>query len=165
MLVVPRKFPYNASYKKMILGGVIAAVAAYALAQMAMTNDRGLSIDYIINLDTTGATIFDWACAGFCAVGCLISIAAMANTRFSPKELKIDENEIIIPYGFFQSNTRRIGYGEITGLSETTVSRQTLLYLHTPSGKVAILESHLPSKDDYEDVKQFLVRKSEVAGR
>jgi hypothetical protein len=150
------EFPYNASYKKMILCGAIIALMGYWLAQSAMTNDRGLSIDYIINFDTSGATIFYWILCGFCVLGCLVAIFAMVSRRVSPKELVIDDDGITIPYGFMLSKTQRVKFNEITNITETVVSRQTFLYLYTPAGKVALMESLLPEKNDYEDIKEFL---------
>ncbi|MDR3613292.1 MAG: hypothetical protein P4L53_06985 [Candidatus Obscuribacterales bacterium] len=156
MLVVPRKYPYNASYKRMILCGAIVTLMGYCLAQAAMTNDRGLSIDYIINFDTSGATIFYWSLCGFCVLGGLVAILAMVIRRVSPKELEIDDNGITIPYGFMLSKTKRVNFSEISNITETVISRQTFLNLYTPAGKVALMESLLPEKNDYEDIKEFL---------
>jgi hypothetical protein len=156
MLVTPRKYLYNASYLKMTLCGAVAAFAAFFFAHEAMTNDRGLSIDYIINFDVTGATIFFWVLCGVCAFGTVIAILAMIARLVSPKELEIDDNGITIPCGFMLSKTKRVEFLEITDLTETVVSRQTLLYLYTAAQKVCLTASLLPDKEAYEDIKEFL---------
>jgi hypothetical protein len=159
MLVTPRKFPYNASYIEMGLCAAIASAAAYCLAQEAMTNDRGLTIDIIINLDAAGATNFYWILCACCAIGASFAVASMLMRSFRPKELAIDELGLTLPSGFMLVKTTRVNFNEITNLTETKIRRETFLYLHTASAKFTIMASLLPSKDDYEDIKQFLITK------
>lgn len=159
MLVTPRKYSYNASYVTMTICAVASIVGAVFFTQQAMTNDRGLVIDYIIKLDTNWATGLYWFFTVFCVIGVLVSVLAMVRRTMKPRELCVEEDEMTVPHGLFQMKTTQVKYSNITDIEETFISRQAMLTLHTTAGKLVIAQSLLPAKDDYEDIKQFLIRK------
>jgi hypothetical protein len=153
---LPRKYPYNAKLSLVILGGLMFGGASYFFIDTAIHNDRGLIINHIIPLDTHDATIFYWVLAALSVGFVIVLIMALIRRYSDPKFLELDETCITLPHGMLQRELSRIDYCNIVGLSETKVSRQTLLHLHTRERKYTLAASLLPNKKLYEEIRDFL---------
>jgi len=140
----------------MIVCGLLFGGAGYFFANEAINNDRGVIIDNVITLDTGGATIFYWILAGLSAGFVLIAIAAMLRTYLSPKVLRLEIDSLSLPHGFLHRQISRIHYSSIDRISETEVSGQKFLYLHTRDKRYSLVRSMLPSDQIYKEIRDFL---------
>jgi hypothetical protein len=123
-----------------------------------LNNDRGAIIEHIITLDTGQATVMYWWFVGFMVIGVILAIFSLVRTFTNPKFVRLDADSVVLPYGFMQRLTARIPYSSIDNITETQVSRNRFLYLHTRNKKYPLMASLLPSKQVYEEIKAFLAQ-------
>ncbi|HEY9716411.1 MAG TPA: hypothetical protein V6C69_02995 [Trichormus sp.] len=156
MINVPCTFQYNAKPVTMGLCVAVCCLCAWFFTNEALNNDRGAIIEHIITLDTGQATVMYWCFVGFMVIGVILAIFSLVRTFTNPKFVRLDADSVVLPYGFMQRLTARIPYSSIDNITETQVSRNRFLYLHTRSKKYPLMASLLPSKQIYEEIKAFL---------
>lgn len=123
----------------------------------AATNERGIILTGIITLSPLGASVFYWVLAGLSALFVTLDIVlAFARIRGSAfLELTLDT--LVIPRGFAGKKFRRIPYTEIVAISEFSIGGRKSLGIRTTTGQYWVAATVLPSHEEYEALKQFLV--------
>jgi hypothetical protein len=154
---LPCKYPYNPSFTFLIGGGLLCAIGAVFMGHEAMTNDKGLIIDYVIRLGVEGATAFYWFIAGCMGFGAGLLLVYLVRRFTNPGVLVLDVQGISLPYMFAE---RRVPYASITSLQEYETSSQTMLYIRTREGKVVLHKNWLPDGQTYDAIKSFLASRA-----
>jgi hypothetical protein len=156
-------FPYRPRVLPMVFVvlffGVCAAVGVHAAA----SNDRGLIINGVIQLEEAGAACFWWGLAAvspaFVAAGCV----GIWTGLFGKQRLRITESERIVPRPLaFGRAPERVALRAITGLELQEIQRQRFWVAAHAAGKVTIGRSMLPDDQAFERIRELLV---ERAGR
>lgn len=136
-------YPYKPKVWALLLAGLFFAGCAVVLAVMATGNDRGMSINRIIELDTGGATVVLWLLAA-CSLALVVMASAGIATAFGEgRELIIDEAGVTVPSRFSASQTM-VRYRDVTDLALRRIQGQRFLDIRHSGSKVTIVASMLP---------------------
>jgi hypothetical protein len=136
-------------------GGFFAACGAFYI-HLVITNDRGLIINRIVELDAHGATVF-YAVLG--AVSLFIVMTAAAATIYGHLKkplLVLAEDHLIVPHGFIRKRPKVIHFADIRRITYQSVNGQRFLTIWSSGGKVSIARSLLESEAVFEAVSTFI---------
>ena len=130
---------------------------------MARTNDRGLIIDHIIELDANQATMFYWGLTAIFAIGLVLGILGLISALTERQYVELTEREITIPRLLWRGKTS-VPYATIkkvyTQVYTQTATPTVYLLMEHDEGKVYLNGSYLPSKADFEAVALFVSTKT-----
>jgi hypothetical protein len=154
---LPRRIPYNPRWRVILACAVFFGACAAFMAYKATHNTVGLIINGIITLGPTGATVFYWVIAALGAGFVLLALLLTARRIASPQILEVGTDALLLPHGRFQTQTSRIAYSDIQGVSEVQVSGQRFLYVTAGGLRFTITASLFPDTDSYVAVRDFLI--------
>lgn len=149
-------YSYRAKPTTMLWAGGFFAACSAVYIHLIMTNDRGLVINRILELDAQGATIF-YAVLGAASIFFVIT-AAIATIYGQLKKplLVLAEDHLIIPYGFIRKRPKVIHFVDIRKMAYQSVNGQHFLTIWSLGGKVSIMRSLLESEKVFEEVIIFI---------
>jgi len=157
VMLPPWRTPYRPRWTPLIFGAVFFSFCAAILAWQAATNERGLILNGIITLSPHGASAFYWVLAGLSSLFVMLEVVlAFARIRGSAF-LELTADTLVIPRGFAGRKFRRIPYAEIVAISEFSVTGTKSLGIRTVTGQYWVAAGVLPSNEDYEALKRFLI--------
>jgi len=160
MTELPRRFPYNPSWRVLLGCALFFGACAAFMAYKATHNSVGLIINRIITLGPTGATVFYWVIATLGGMFVLAVLLLAVRRVVGHRVLELGTDALLLPNGFLQIKISRIPYADIQGVSETQVSGQTFLYLRAGGRKFTITASLFPNTDSYAFVRDFLTSRA-----
>ena len=141
-------FRCRPSPKVMLICGLFFGTCAAVIGQKASTNTKGLILNGIIEFSPSGASTFYWVLT---ALSILFVLAAgwmiVTTLVHGVPDVVLTIEAISFPVGFPIKRPFRLPYAEITGLSQSEVSGQRILTLHTAAKKHHIALNWLGSKD------------------
>jgi hypothetical protein len=115
------------------------------------TNDRGLIISGLIELETGGATTFFATFAVASGIFVLMGLWALAIRLRGPRYLVLDESSLSIP-SRFSRKARTVPYAAIRDIQLLNVQGQSMLQIATESGKVTVAAIMLASDTQLREV-------------
>lgn len=128
----------------------------------AWSNDRGLIINGLVELEAGGATIFfavlALASAGFVAIG----LWAMLIRVRGPSYLVLDETALSIPSRVGRK-PKLVAYSSMREIRLLTAQGQTMLQITTDSGKATLGGIMLASDEQLREVGEALTRRKPPA--
>jgi hypothetical protein len=136
-------------------GGFFAALGAFYI-HLAITNDRGLIINRIVELDAHGATVL-YALLG--ALFILLVIFAAVATIYGQRKkplLVLAEDHLIVPHGFIRKRPKIIHFADIRRITYQSANGQRFLTIWSSRGNVSIARSLLESEAVFEAVSTFI---------
>lgn len=142
------KYLYKPRWKVILLGIIFFGACAAFMLYKAKTNDRGLIIDNLIELDTEQASVF------FAVIGCLsagfvlLAIGGIYMVLRDQHYLIVNEQELIIPPVMFGRKGYKVPLSGPFSLSETEVNGQTMLKI-TAAGKSRTIVQSMFESDSY----------------
>jgi len=146
----------------MLLAALFFGVALVFYVYRALHNDRGLIINGLIELETSGATVFYWVFAAASAAFVLIGAWGLLQRWQSPRYLVFDEVALSIP-ARWSKKVRVVPYASIQTLELVSLSGQKFVQLTTSTGKASIAAIMLASEDELVLVAAELKRRIEAA--
>jgi hypothetical protein len=152
-------YAYRQKTWKIVLGLLFFAGCAWIALHTARTNDRGLIINHLIELETPSATIFYWGIFAVCAAFVPLGLAGLWVGRAGGRRITLDQQAITLPKNAWSRESRTIPLAEITGLSMQTINGQTFLHMRLTSGKASLVGSMFPSKADFETFSAALAER------
>jgi hypothetical protein len=145
------EYPYKTNIKKLALLLPVLAGLSWFMAHMAMTNDRGMLLFHVIELDVPGATRVLWGiCAilGLGAVGGLIAIITQLNAG-DATYLRIADDGFTIPVGFFEKRMEFVRYADVTKLTMMSVQGQNYLVIRHMGGKISLQQQAMADEESF----------------
>jgi hypothetical protein len=127
------------------------------MAWQATHNSAGLTINGIIHLGPTGATVFYWIIS---ALGAGFALAAfmLAGWRIArPQSLEVGTYALLLPYGRFLTRTAHIAYSDIQDIAEIGVTGERFLYVSAKGLRYTIVASLFPDNAHYVAVRDYLI--------
>ncbi len=147
------RYPYRAKIWKMLLAVLFFSACALIIASKALSNDRGMIINHLIELETRDATIFLWILTALSAAFVLTGVMIIAKTIGSTAELVLAPTAVSAPKSGLRLNALvTVPYQTISNLVLQEVQSQKFLIIHHTGGKLSIIASMLPSKADFDTV-------------
>jgi hypothetical protein len=153
---LPTRYSYNPKWGAILACAVFFGACSAFMAYKATNNTLGLTINGIITLGPTGATVFYWVIAAFGAVFVLLAFLLTVRRIASPQVLEVGTDALSLPHGRLQRRTSHIAYADIKSVSEFQVSGQTFLYVTAGGLRYTITASLFPDTESYKVVRDFL---------
>jgi hypothetical protein len=158
------EFVYRPRWFWIIIGVLLFGAGTIIFCHKALTNDRGLIINGIIELPITGATIFYWVmCVASAAFVFAANFLVLHRLAFSQR-ITFTSETIVVPRSRWSSEEIAVEYGAITGIEATEVSGEKFLRVTHSEGKFTIVASMLPTRQAYDEVYQLLLEHVRRAG-
>ncbi len=152
------RFAYKPKTLTMILAGGFFLLCAVALAFRAASNDRGLILNGIINLDQGGATTFYYVLAGLAALMSVGGFIGFVQSLKGPGFVVLDETGVGFPGNLGQKPVR-IAYDAIKRLERGGAYRQRWLYIFHTGGRHAIMSSMLANAAQLDEIEALLAQR------
>jgi hypothetical protein len=146
-------------------GGVRRALfggGSFYMTYMAGHPYEGLSIVPVL-LGPAGAAFFYWLVASLCAIFAVLAFALMTRRFVVVQFLELQQDELVLPRGWFCTRHIRIPYALIERVWEVNASGQTWLFIAMADCKFRITASLLPNEATYAAVKGFLISRSKTS--
>ncbi len=153
------KFEYKPNVVVISLSTLFFVACASGLGKIALTNDRGLLLNRIIELSTEGATILYWCLAVVSGVFVIIGAFALLSNLTTKKEIVLTKSEILSPKSGISKKIVAIMYSQITDVNIQSVQKQRFLNIVYPKGKLSIPQSMLANEQAFEELTSLVVDK------
>ena len=157
---LPRRFLYRPRRGTILACAAFFGACTAILALKAVHNDRGLIINGLITLASSGATNFYWGFAALNASFLLVAAFLSVRRVAAPKELELGLDALSLPKGFLQRQTALIPYSDMRGVSEIRVNGQKYLQFTACGRKYCVTASLLPDEKAYVELKEFLISRA-----
>ena len=149
----------------MLLCGLFFGACAAVMAQKASTNTKGLILNGIIEFSPSSASVFYWVLAVlsvlFVVAGGLTLLTTLIH---GVPDVVLTGDAISFPVGFPIKRAFSLPYSQITGLSQSEVSGQRVLMLHTATKKHHIVLNWLGSRGAEAALLQALAQRLAAVG-
>ena len=144
--------PYRPKPWMMALGCIFFGAIAVFMAREAMFNDRGLVLNGLLHLGTTGATIFYGSVAAVSAVFVAIAIPGFIVGLTSPHRVTVTDTEVSAPRFGFSRKVTTVRFADIRDMSLQQVQRQRFLVIVHAGGKLSLIETFLPNREAFDEI-------------
>jgi hypothetical protein len=146
------QYDYRPKWTLIILCALFFGACALVLAVKANGNERGLTINGIIELSAESATVFYWVLAAL-SIGFVAAAGFLAIVRLTVHQrIALGETSITIPRSRGSSEETVVPFGEIVELSTSEVSGQRFLKIVHNGGKFTLTASMMPRKEDFDEI-------------
>ena len=153
------RFPYKPNAMIFFLAIGFFGVCAGILGAVAISNDKGLVINRLIEMSPESATNFYWVITVLSVALVLLGLAGLVKSISSNREIVLTENSITAPKNLFSKTDVSIEFANITGIDVQTIQKTKLLNISHLNGKLSIPNNMLPDKEAFENlVSQFTSR-------
>jgi hypothetical protein len=160
------RYDYKPKAWVMLLSGLFFAGCGVWFGNRALTNDRGLILNGIIELETGDATIFYWVLTAVCVAFVAGAGFGVVRALGAPGEVVLDATAITAPKRGTGRTTSTVPFAQITDLRITDVNSQKFLTIHHTGGKLAIMRSMMPDRAAFEElVSELHARCGSAQGR
>ncbi|WP_455207428.1 hypothetical protein [Kaarinaea lacus] len=145
------EYPYKPKPFSAIMIILFCGAFSSFIGSKAMTNDRGLILNKVIEFSTSGATIFYWILTGVFILSTAAGLFMLAKSFSAPRFVRLTEETLISPKSGFSKNNIIIPYKNITNLSFQKVKSQIFLIVHYSGKKISIPQSLLPDEETFNE--------------
>ena len=149
------RYRYVARLGKMLLVLLFFAGCLAFYVWRAATNDRGLIINGVIELGSSGATLFFATLAAASAGFVLIGLWALAAHFGAPSYLVFDEDALSIPSRFGRK-PRSVPYAAIRSMQLVRIQGQSMLQITTDGRSATLAAIMLASDAQLREVRELL---------
>ena len=157
------QYPYKPRPWFVLLGAAFFGAIAWFMSKEALTNDRGLILNGLIELSVRGATIFYWSMAAIGATFVAVAIPLFILGLVGKSVLTLTATDLAAPHSVFSRRSTVIRLSDIKQIVVQTVQKQRFLKVYHSSGDLSIAQSMLPSRSAFDDIHAALVARSRGA--
>jgi hypothetical protein len=154
---LPQRYPYNPSWRLILLIGVFFGACCAVMADKAVHNVVGLTINGIIHFGPNGASAFYWGIASIGAGFVLLAFLLAMRRLVNPQMIEIGTDALLFPRGWFRTQTTQIVYSDIQSVAEVQASGQRFLNVIAGGRKFTMTASLFSDAESYCAVKDFLL--------
>ena len=156
-------YPYKPRPWFVLLGAAFFGVIAVFAAHEALTNDRGLIINGLIELSVGGATIFYWCMAAVSAAFVAVTIPMFVVGLIGKSVLTLTATDLAAPRSIFSRRPTVIRLSDIKQIVVQTVQKQRFMTVYHSAGNLSIAQSMLPSRAAFDDIHAALMARAREA--
>jgi hypothetical protein len=150
-----QRFPYNPKWHNLVLGLLLFGGGAFFMAYMAGHPEEGLHSVPVL-LGRSGAASFYWVAASLSAALAALTLLLIARRFVIARFLELQQNELVLPRGWFNTRHIRIPYAQIERVWERKISGQSLLFVAAAGRRYKINSSLLPNDAIYSAIRDCL---------
>lgn len=158
-----REFAYRPQWGVLIASGLICGIGGYFFQAEAASNDRGLIINGIIELSTSGATtfylVFSWLLFALVTPVAFLLIARLLN----PQTLVLADDGLYLPKRPWSREPTLIRYGDIRGVLAYEINGQQLLDITHAGGVQHVPRALFESAQEFDEFTRELARRRPTA--
>ncbi len=160
-----QKYLYKASVSASVFAGAASSLIFIVAARAAMSNDRGLIINHILEFGTTGATRLYWSIALLCAAVLVWLLWTVLIGGYKDQFVFLSDKAITVPVVLGTGAPVVVRFDRIKDMSLLIQERTKyrLLRIEHMHGRVEIHESVLNSAPLFNRLKADLVARVESA--
>ncbi len=144
------EYPYKPKPWAMGLAALFFAACALTMAYAALTNNRGLILNGIIEFSPRGAVIFYWSVAGVSALFVLTGVLGVLMGLAGKQRLRLTSTELAAPRSVFSRRVTVVALADIEAIEVQTVQKQRFMNIRHRQGKLSIAQSMLPSAQEFD---------------
>lgn len=159
-MLIEREYEYKPKWWIILLCGAMFGFATVFFVRDALSNDRGLIINRLIELSEYGATIFYWVFAFFSFCFVLAIFAATYHRIKYHQRIAFTQSEIVVPASRWSASEKSIKYADISSLSVSKINGQKFLRINYSDSKSVISSSMLSSSKIFDEVVDLLAEKT-----
>src|SRR5262249_41749175 len=127
------------------------------------SNDRGVIINRVIELERAGATILYWFLAAVSASFVLLAAFFLYHRLTYRQRLAFGSDALAAPVALLSRRERQSIYEEVWDWATATIEAGRVLYITHPGGRYTIEASMLRSDAEFEEVCELLAAKVQGA--
>jgi hypothetical protein len=157
------QYPYKPKPWVVLLAAAFFGAIALFMSQEALTNDRGLILNGLIELSVRGATIFYWCIAAIGAAFVAIAVPMFIVGLVSKTVLTVTATDLAAPRSAFSKRATVIRLADIKQIVVQTVQKQRFMKVHHSGGNLSIAQSMLPSAAAFDEIHAALHARSRGA--
>lgn len=157
------QYSYKPKPWRVLLGAAFFAAIAVFMSNEALTNDRGLILNGLIELSVRGASIFYWTVAAVGSVFVAAAIPLFIAGLVSRSVITVTVTELAAPRTALSRHVIVIRLSDIKQVAVQTVQKQRFLKVHHCGGNLSIAQSMLPSATAFDELHAVLLDRSRAA--
>lgn len=160
-----KKYLYKANVRASVAAGAASSLVFIVAARAAMSNDRGLIINHILEFGTTGATRLYWSISLLCASVLVWLLWTVLIGGYKDQFIFLSDKAITVPVVLGTGDPVVVRFDRIKDMAVLTQERTNyrLLRIEHMHGRVEIHESVLNSASLFNSLKTALVERVELA--
>lgn len=155
------RFPYKPKFVVLLLSISFFVGCSLILGNVALTNDRGLILNRMVEFSVGGATILYWWLAAASGLFVVIGAIALCFGLATKREVVFTKNGITSPKGGVSTKIISVKFSEITDVNIQSVQKQQFLNILHRGGKLTIPQSMLPNKQAFEELVSLVAARVE----
>lgn len=125
----------------------------------ALTNDRGLTINHLLTLSVFSAMVLFWVFSGFMALLTIFSAFVLIAGLKSSNEIVVNDSHITAPKRGVSTKRISVSFDEINDVQVQVIQKQRFLNIFYTGGKITIVSSMMPTKEDFDALTSLVVEK------
>ncbi len=153
------RFEYKPNAWLFLLVIILFSGMAWFFVSEALTNDRGLTINHLIRLSTFSATCLFWFFACFMVFLTIISALVLIVGLRSSNEIVLNDTHITAPKRGVSVKTISLRFDEIRDVQIQVMQKQKFLNIFHVGGKLTIVRSMMPTKEDFEVLTNLVIER------
>jgi len=153
---IEKIYKYEMGWGLLLSATIISSGLGYFVARKALTNDVGLLINGIIELDTGGATIFFWCLAIFMFFLSFIGVMGIVEKIKGKNRIAITKDGVILPNVPWKKGEAYFSYDSVKKLTFNKLKKIDILDINTSCGKYRIASNRLAESEDFNDISQVI---------
>jgi hypothetical protein len=162
MTNVEREYAYKPKPLIMLLCILMFGACTSLFGSFAVSNNRGLTINGVIELSPSGATIFWWCFFAGSVCLTLLGLIGLFRSLTSKQRIAFAASFLIVPRSNWSTEEMTIPYRDITGLTVLKVGGQRSLNIYYADKKKGLSASWLPTAKAFDEVCKLLAVKMKL---
>lgn len=145
--------------QKVWIGPAIAmffSFAAYLFVQKAQKTSRGVAINRVIELSPQQAPYLYWGLFAASMAFVLMGLYVFRLSLRPARKIELHPTRLVVPRNAASSGYIEVPYAQISSMKVQNVFGQRILEIRHPGGKIAIPQSMLASKSDFDEIVSSL---------
>ncbi|MBL7252574.1 hypothetical protein [Alloalcanivorax marinus] len=155
--MMEERYPYKPKLLAAIVTVVFFGVLAGFMGFFSLDNDRGLVLNGIIHFSRMGATIFYWVITFVLAAFSVLGLLLIFKSLTSKGELIITDQYVRAPKSGISKKIITVPFNDVEKVSVQEVKGTVFFKIIHRKGKLTIVSSVLPKREDFEYVKKHIL--------
>ncbi len=164
-----REYPVGISWLKLLLAIMFFGACTAFYVYRAVTDDRGLILNHLIEFSPQGARQFWWILGGLSFALVALGLIGCVNNLRGKQRIVLGREAISVPRGRWSRENVLVPYPQIQAVTFTVtrVQRRDFrsLAIRHPGGSYTISDRTLPKPGDLDDIRAVLAERAPHAGR
>ncbi len=156
---VLRQYEYKLSTSQGLFVLLIFGLFAYFGLSKALHNNRGLTINHIVELSASMATYFWWGSALLFSMLALLGLVMVIKSFQDLSLITLYDMQMTAPKKPISNTMLTVKYSDISKIKVHKIAKARQLHIDSPQGKIVIPDVNFANKADFDDLLNILMQK------